>query len=88
LLEEILKRIQIELGDIMAMFSKFLEQIRNFAMNLMSSSPHTNTPWHISPENLISLNPKFANYSVGRFSYGAPKVIENIADGNLKIGSF
>lgn len=71
-------------------FIKFLKQIRNVIMNLISSPspPHTNTPWHISPENLISLNPKYARYSVGRFSYGAPKIIENIADGNLEIGSF
>jgi acetyltransferase-like isoleucine patch superfamily enzyme len=72
------------------MFRKFLKQIHNAGLDLIASSPHTDTPWHISPEILISLNPKFARYSVGRFSYGspAPKVIENIADGNLEIGSF
>ena len=72
------------------MFSRFLRQLRNVSLNLIASSPCADTPWHISPEQLIALNPKFANYSVGRFSYGAPapNVIQNLGDANLKIGSF
>jgi acetyltransferase-like isoleucine patch superfamily enzyme len=43
-----------------------------------------------SSEVLISLNPKFAKYSVGRFSYGspAPNIMQCYGSAQLKIGSF
>lgn len=59
----------------MVMFGRvneFLKGLRNVGLNLMASSHPTDAPWHITSEILISLNPKFAKYSVGKFSYGAP----------------
>jgi acetyltransferase-like isoleucine patch superfamily enzyme len=52
-------------------------------------------PWKFTSENLLSMNPAFSMYSIGKFSYGtpAPNVVtfaenEQGENGTLKIGSF
>lgn len=72
----------------MVILIRFLKKIHDVGLNLIATSHYADA--HISPERLISLNPRFANYSVGRFSYGAPapNVMQFLRDANLKIGSF
>jgi acetyltransferase-like isoleucine patch superfamily enzyme len=70
------------------MLRQILKKIRDESVNLIASS-HADTPWHISSKILLSSNPEFAKYSVGRFSYGtpAPKIMQ-LGETQLKIGSF
>jgi virginiamycin A acetyltransferase len=61
-----------------------------FRESFVSSTQQTTVD--ILPNQLLSLNPKFSRYSVGRFSYGcpAPIIIDDLSNpqATFKIGSF
>jgi acetyltransferase-like isoleucine patch superfamily enzyme len=70
------------------MINAFLRKISKELKYLTEYSPPADTSWHITSKLLLLSNPKFANYSVGRFSYGDPTVLPLLSDAKLKIGSF
>lgn len=73
----------------MPVFSIITKQIHKISLFLAESISPDDNP-HVTSKQLLSLNPKFEKYSVGRFSYATkpPNIIKNLGDANLKIGSF